>query len=407
MTPSCSGDDDDPIDSTDETDDSSSSDDSDTEEAYTLTSGSASFNSTTFTSTSSDENAIKVSGGTLTIDDCTVKKLSGDATDSDGSSFYGTNAAILASGTGVVNMTGGTITTSAKGANGVVAYGGAVTISDVTINCSSNLSRGIHATGGGTITASNLTITTAGNNSSVIATDRGGGTVTVNGGTYTTTGGDCAVLYSTGTITVSDITGSSSQGEIGVIEGSNSINITDSDISSGSSSRGMMILQSGSGDSEGYDGEINVTGGSLTTTDDSAPLIEITTSTTGTVTLTDVELSVASGILMTVDYNTRWSTTSPVAYLILATESSASYTGDVTVDSYGTATVTVNSGVTWTGAYDSDNTGKSTTVVVNGTWNLSADSYVDTVTIGEGAVVNLNGHTLNYSKITNNGTMNE
>jgi hypothetical protein len=192
-----------------------------------------------------------------------------------------------------------------------------------------------------------------------------------------------------------------------VIEGSNVINITDSDISSGSSSRGMMILQSGSGDSEGYNGKINVTGGSLTTTDSSAPLIEITTSTTGTVTLTDVDLSVKSGILMTVDYNTRWSTTSPVAYLVLATASSASYTGNVTVDSYGTATVTVNSGVTWTGAYDNANTGKSTTVVVNGTWTLSADSYVDTVTIGDGAVINCNGHTLTYSKITNNGTLNE
>ena len=412
LAPSCSGDDDDPIE--EETDDSSSSDDSDddsddsgTVEAYTLTSGSKTFESTTFTSTSSDENAIKVSGGTLTLNTCTVKKLSGDATDSDGSSFYGTNAAILASGSGVVNMTGGTITTSAKGANGVVAYGGTVTISDVKIDCSSNLSRGIHATGGGTITASDLTVTTAGNNSSVIATDRGGGTVTVDGGTYTTTGGDCAVIYSTGTISVTDIDGSSSQGEIAVIEGSNVINITDSDISSGSSSRGMMILQSGSGDSEGYNGKINVTGGSLTTTDSSAPLIEITTSTTGTVTLTDVDLSVKSGILMTVDYNTRWSTTSPVAYLVLATASSASYTGNVTVDKYGTATVTVNSGVTWTGAYNNANTGKSTTVVVNGTWNLSADSYVDTVTIGEGAVINCNGHTLTYSKITNNGTLNE
>jgi hypothetical protein len=338
---------------------------------------------------------------------CTVKKTGGDTSDSDGSSFYGTNAAILASGTGTVNMDGGTITTSAKGANGVVAYGGTVNISDVTINCSSNLSRGIHATGGGTITASNLTITTAGNNSSVIASDRGGGTVTVNGGTYTTTGGDCAVIYSTGTISVTDIEGSSSQGEIGVIEGSNVINITDSDISSGSSSRGLMILQSGSGDSEGYDGEINVTGGSLTTTDSDAPLIEITTSTTGTVTLSDVTLSIASGVLMTVDYNTRWSTTSPVAYLILDTDSTAAYEGDITVDSYGTATVTVNSGVTWSGAYDNSNSGKSTTVVVNGTWTLTGNSYVDSVTIADGAVINCNGYTLSYNSISNNGTLNE
>lgn len=368
-----------------------------------LSSGTNTYTNTTFISSSSDDNALDVSGGTVTLTDCTVEKTGGDTSDSDGSSFYGKNAAIRSTG-GTVTMTGGTITTNAVGANGVVAYGGTVNISDVTINCTKNLSRGIHATGGGTITASNLTITTAGNNSSVIATDRGGGTVTVNGGTYTTTGGDCAVVYSTGTMTVNNATGSSSQGEVGVIEGSNSITLNDCDMTSGASTRGLMILQSGSGDSQGYNGEINVNGGSLTLTGSSTPLIEITTSTTGTVTLKDVELTIPSGILMAVDYNTRWQTTSPVAYLVLSTDqSSASYTGNVTVDSYGTATVTVDSNVTWTGAYDNDNSGKSTTAVINGTWTLSADSYVDTLTLGSGAVINLNGHTLTAGTTNNNG----
>lgn len=374
---------------------------------YSQTSGNIIVPSSTYVSSTSDQNAVKVSGGTFTMNDCTVKKTGGDTSDSDGSSFYGTNAGILASGTGKVIMTGGTITTNAKGANAIVAYGGTVEVSDVTMNCTANLSRGIHATGGGTIKATNLTITTAGSNSSVIATDRGGGTVTVTGGTYKTTGTDCAVMYSTGTITATGITGSSSQGEIGVIEGSNTININNSTITSGSSSRAMMILQSGSGDASGYNGYINIVGGTMIVTGSSTPLIEITTSTKGTLTLKDVSLTLPSGVLMKVDYNTRWKTTSHIAYLVLDTASSATYSGDVTVDSYGTATVTVNTGVTWTGKYDTANTGKSTTVVVNGTWTLNGDSNVDTVTIAKGGVINCNGHTLSYTTITNNGTLNK
>ncbi len=76
------------------------------------------------------------------------------------------------------------------------------------------------------------------------ATDRGSGSVYVTGGTYTCTGQDAAVIYSTGTITVDSITGSSAQGEIAVIEGSNSVTISgESNITSGSSERGIMALQ--------------------------------------------------------------------------------------------------------------------------------------------------------------------
>src|SRR5574344_133657 len=344
---------------------------SDTVTNYSLSSGStASYDSTLFISTTSDVNAIKVSSGALTITNCAVTK-SGDCSNSDNSSFYGSNAAILASSSsGKVTMSKGTITTNAIGANAIVAYGGTVNVSDVTINCTKNLSRGIHATGGGTIIANNLAITTAGSNSSVIATDRGGGTVTVTGGTYTTTGTDCAVTYSTGTITVNNITGSSSQGEIGVIEGSNSININNSTITSGagSSSRGLMILQSGSGDAQGASGAINVTGGTLTLTGSLTPFIEIVTNCTGTVTLDGVSTTIPSGILMKVDYNTRLSTYGAKGYLILS-GSGTTYNGNILCDSYSTAYVTVNSGVIWSGAYDNANTGKATTVTVNGTWN--------------------------------------
>lgn len=374
---------------------------------YSQSSGTNSATGETYTSTNSDENAVQITGGTFTMTDCTVIKSSGDTSDSDGSSFYGINSAVYCAGDGsVLNISGGTVSSSAIGANGVMAYDeGTINISDATITTTSNLSRGIHATGGGIINASNLTISTASTNCSVIATDRGGGTVTVNGGTYTTTGDDSAITYSTGSITVSDAVGSSSKGEIGVIEGDNDITLNDCYMTSGSSSRGLMILQSGSGDSEGYNGAINVNGGTLVTTDSDAPLLEVPTNITATLTLTDVTLTVASGLLMYVDYNTRWTTYGGTGILVLATDSAWTYVGDVKADEYSTAIVKVMSGVTWNGSVDTDDEAGETQVSVSGTWTLTADSYVDELTINDGGTIDTNGFNLYYGSLTNNGTM--
>lgn len=377
---------------------------------YSQSSGTNSVSGQAYTSSSADENIVLIKGGTFTMTDCTITKSSGDTeSDGDNSSFYGVNSALVATGSSsVLNIEGGTVETAAKGCNSIFATNsGTINCSGMTINNTKDTSRGMHATYAGVINATDMTITTAGQSSSVIATDRGGGTVTVEGGTYKATGYNSAVLYSTGTITATSISGTSEQGEIGVIEGDNSITINSSDITSGSSKRGLMILQSGSGDSSGYNGTINVTGGSLTLTGSSTPLLEVPTNMTGTLTLTDVDLTVPSGRLMYVDYNTQWSTYGGTGNLVLSTASSHSYTGDVAADSYSTATVTVGSGVTWQGAMDSDNTAKSTTVTISSgaTWELTANSYVDKL-VNNGTIY-LNGYTLTTSSSTGSGSINE
>lgn len=353
--------------------------------AYALSDGTTvTLDNSTYSTTTSDYNVIQVTNGTLNLNNATLNKT-GDATSEDGSSFYGTNSSVYVNGTNaVINMDGGTITSACKGANGGFAYGsGVLNISNVTIHNTGNLSRGIHATGGGTIVANNLDITTEGANSSVVATDRGGGTVTVTGGSYKTTGQDCAILYSTGNITANNATGSSSQGEVGVIEGDNAITINNCDFTSGSSSRGLMILQSGSGDSQGYNGKITINGGKVTLTNTNAPLCEIPTNITGTLTLKDVTLTVPSNILMQVDYNTRWTTNGGTGNLVLETGSTWAVSGTVVKDSYAKAlNVTVGSGVTWT---------------------LTADTNVDAL-VNNGTIIK-NGHTLTYSSISGSGTV--
>lgn len=363
-----------------------------------LTTGEDTETGKTYISSNEDENAVQVKGGILTMTDCTIKKISGDTKDYDGSSFYGVNSAIYAGNGGTIHIKGGTIETNATGANAVIASGGKITIANTRITNIKNLSRGLHATNGGTIVATDLDVNTAGNNSSVIATDRGGGTVTVTGGRYVCTGVDCAVTYSTGDITVNDAEGSSKQGEVGVIEGNNTITLNNCKMTSGSKTRGLMILQSGSGDAEGFNGRIAINGGTVTLTEEGTPLLEVPTNITGTLTLKDVELNVPSNVLMRVDKNQRWETYGGIGNLILTTGDKAIYDGNVEADKYATANVTVDKGVTWNGCIDKTKEAKYTTVTVKGTWNLTSDSHVSKLNMSEGGVINRNGFKLNVSE---------
>ncbi|MDO4931015.1 MAG: hypothetical protein Q4E59_07765 [Bacteroidales bacterium] len=372
---------------------------------YSQTEGTNAVEGKTYTSTNSDENAVQVKGGTFTMTNCTIEKFEGNTQDSDGSSFCGTNSAVYAAGEGtVINMKGGTIKSKVSGVNGIMAYNsGTINVSDVTITSESSLSRGLHATGGGIINAKNLNITTQGTSCSVIATDRGGGTVTVEGGNYTTSGYNSAVAYSTGNITVTGATGLSTQGEAGVIEGSNFLTFNDCNLTSGSSLRGIMILQSGSGDAEGFEGVVDVNRGKLTLTGENTPLVEVPTNTTGTVTLKDVELTVPSGVLMVVNYNKQWQTKGGTGNLILATDKkAATYEGDVKADEYSTATVKVNANVTWKGAFDNANAAKSTSATICGMWVLTADSHVDSIVIEKGGKIDKNGFNLDCNSIQDN-----
>lgn len=382
--------------------------------AYILNDGSTiSLSNETISTTTSDYNVVQVTSGNLTLNNCTITK-SGDTNSNDGdaTSFYGINSAVYAKGlnaTSVITINGGTITTNSQGSNAVFAWRGAtINVNDVTIVNQKSVSRGLHATYEGIINATNVNITTQSETSSTIATDRGGGTVTVTGGSATAQGNNSAVLYSTGTITANDLTGISEQGEIAVVEGDNYVYINDCDMTSGSSKRALMMLQSGSGDASGDNAAITITSSTLTVTGSSTPLCEVPTKNVGTLTLTDVTLSIASGELMYVDYNTQWTTHGGTGNLILqTTQSSWSYTGNVDADSYSNSTVTVGNNVIWNGTNDNDNDALSSAVTVNsnGTWNLTADAYVD-VLVNNGEI-NKCGYNLTYGSLSGNGTINE
>ena len=360
---------------------------------YTHSSGTATITDN-YSSSTQYYNVIQCTGGTLTMNGCTVTK-SGDGSKGDNSSFYGNNSSIYAgaassssyqsttaAGGAKIVIKNVTVNGTAQGANAVIATNGAtVEIDGITIVNSNSVSRGLHATYGGIITASNVDITTNEATSSTIATDRGGGTVTVNGGTATANGSKSAVIYSTGTMSATDLVGKSAKGEIAVIEGDNSITMTNCTMTSGSSERGLLMMQSGSGDASGVNPVMTITGTSLTMTDSSAPLLEVATCVTATCTLDNCTVTVPSGVLMYVMADSQWSTSGAVGNLILA---NGTYTGTVKYDSGYTANVTVNSGATWV---------------------LSANTSICKL-VNNGTIIT-NGYTLTATSSSGSGTVSE
>lgn len=159
----------------------------------------------TYSSTGTDENAIYVSGeAKVVLKTPEIERTSKDSTGGDTSSFYGVGAALLTS-SGTSYVSGGNVTTDAKGGAGLFAYDtGVVYAADTAISTEQDTSGGIHAAGGGTVYAWNLDVNTEGESSAAIRSDRGGGTMVVDGGSYTSNGTGSPSVYCTADIAIND-----------------------------------------------------------------------------------------------------------------------------------------------------------------------------------------------------------
>ena len=384
----------------------------------------------TYASTSSDENALLIAtSDDVTITNPTVTK-SGNSDGGDNCNFYGLNAGILVKDGSTTTITGGTISTSASGANGVFSYGGnggqngasgdgtTVIIRDTTITTTGSGSGGIMTTGGGITYAYDLTVTTSGQSSAAIRTDRGGGQVYVDGGTYTSNGLGSPAIYSTAEIHVANATLVSNLSEGVCIEGLNSIELTDCDLTANNTKcngnatfyDSIMIYQSMSGDAASGTSSFTMTGGSLTSKNGH---IFHVTNTNAVITLNGVKLvnEDSDNILISV-CDDGWSGGSNTATL---NASAQKLFGAVLVGSNSTLTLSLTNGSTFEGYLDGKITnasGKtvstevgtvSVTLDSTSTWTLTGDSYV-TEFNGNAANVISNGYTLYVNGVALAGT---
>ena len=383
-----------------------------------------------FTSTAADENAILVNtADEVTISNSTVDKT-GDSDGGDDSNFYGKNAAVLVEGGSTTTLTNLTVTSDAKGANGIFSYGGngghnggegdgtKVIIKDSIITTTGDGSGGTMTTGGGITNASNLTVTTNGQSSAAIRTDRGGGTVYVDGGTYTSNGLGSPAIYSTAEIHVANAALVSNLSEGVCIEGLNSIELTDCDLTANNTKCNgnatfmdtIMIYQSMSGDAASGNSTFAMTGGSLTSKN--GHMFHVT-NTNADIELNGVKLTNedTANVLISV-CDDGWNGGNNKATFNAKAQD---LIGAVLVGNNSTLALNLTEGSTFEGYVDGNivNAANQTvstevgtvtvTLDTNSTWTLTADSHVTEFT-GTAANVIANGHTLYVNGTALTGT---
>ncbi len=372
----------------------------------------------TYTSDTSDENALLLRQAGITIENPTVIKT-GDSDGGDSCSFYGLNAAVLVRDGADAVITGGLIESSANGANAVFCYGGnggsngtegdgtVLHISGTVISTTGDGSGGIMTTGGGVTYAEKLTVTTSGRSSAAIRTDRGGGTVSVDGGTYTTNGLGSPAIYSTADVTVKNAVLVSNMSEGVCIEGKNSITLENCDLTARNTRCNgnatfldtIMIYQSMSGDADSGTSAFTMTGGSLTSL--SGHMFHVT-NTHAVITLNGVTLlNEGSDVLLSV-CDDGWSGASNTADLVADAQA---LSGAVLVGDNSTLSLTLRNGSSFEGYISgeiacadgtqiSEDVGTvSVTLDETSSWTLTADTYI-TEFSGSAASVVSNGYTL-------------
>lgn len=369
----------------------------------------------TYESTGDDENALRVDGAEVTLNNITVNKSAGATSNTENGDFYGVNAALLATDGANVTIQNATVTSSAQNGNGVFSYGSGtvVNIADSAITTTADNSGGIQTTGGGTTNASNLTVETSGNSSAAIRSDRGGGTVNVNGGTYTSNGYNSPAVYSTAAITVSDAILTANNSEALVIEGKNSISLDNCTVygnmsdtkgtSSDENIHNVMIYQSMSGDADVGTSTFSMTGGSLTS--NNGDLFYIT-NTACEIDLSGVQLTNhdSDSYLMNICGNSAshgWGTAGANGAQVVFTADQQELNGDIVVDTISTLTMTLKGNSTFTGTINIvDNAQNGTavsdnavlTIEAGSTWNLTGDCIISSLT--NDGTINFNGYTI-------------
>ena len=375
-----------------------------------------------FGSTGNDENALRITGASVTLKNVEIMKEEGTSSSTENGDFYGMNAALLATGGARVTIEDSSVHSAALNGNGLFSYGKDTEIfaKNVTITTEGSHSGGLQTTGGALTEAENVTVSTAGNSSAAIRSDRGGGTVLVKGGTFRTEGYGSPAIYSTADISIEGADLSASRSEGAVIEGKNSIalkncriegNMAETRLLGGETIKEenvhtVMIYQSMSGDAEEGTSAFSMEGGSLLSHKGDVFYV---TNTDCTIQLDNVKIQNEdpAGALLRISGNSGsrgWGKAGANGGKARFTVQNQQMEGNILVDSISRLSMTLGKNSRWDGSllqetndqgHDKD-AGVDLTIEKGATWNMTADSTVRTLR-SEGKIVT-NGHTLTVLK---------
>ena len=352
----------------------------------------------TLKSETQDASVVYITNSGITITESTLTKESGDSSNTENSEFYGVNAAVLVQGGGVT-ITGGTISTKAKGANALCATNkGTVQITGTTITSTGKSSaRGLHATYGGSITAIGVKVSYEGGSCATLATDRGEGTVTCSGCTLSTKGAGSPLIYSTGQITVSDsTTGTSTGAQAVVVEGKNTATVKDSELkcngygNRGNSDKvdkcGVMLYQSMSGDADSGTSTFNCESSTIeilsgSSVSNSAPMFFIT-NTDAAINLNNCQFIYDSSIFLSAEGTSEWGTSGSNGGVVTLTLKNQNIVGDFVVDAYSGLTIELTENSKIKGKINNGKTAAKIEIIIDDTSSivLTGDSYYTSLT---------------------------
>ena len=252
-------------------------------------------------------------------------------------------------------------------------------------------------------------ISTQGDHSASIATDRGGGNISVTNSTLSTAGSGSPLLYSTGDIEVSGVTGTATGSQIAGMEGLNTILINNSTLSSTITDKtasdpvanAVIIYQSTSGDAESTTGEaatFQAVGSTLSSAIQSGTFFYVTNTTANILlqgTTLDYDSSAANLIQVEGNDSNNWGTASSNGGTATLTLADENVKGNVSVDTISSLALYLTGNSTWTGAASiTENANGSTSdspITVNvddgSTWVVTADSTVSELNVAEGGSV--------------------
>ena len=349
-----------------------------------------------YNSNENDENALLISGDVdVDLSNINIYKT-GDSDNSDNTSFYGYNSAILARLGATVNIDNITISSNAKGSNGVFCYGGfidsnnssndgtTINISNSKITTTKDNSGGIMTTGGGIMNANNLIITTEGISSAAIRTDKGGGIVNVDSGIYKTLGKGSPSIYSTADITVKNAELISSSSEGVIIEGKNSItldNVTLTDTNdtlNGQSTtyKNIFIYQSMSGDASNGQANFNASNSKITTNKGDSIYVTNTKAKIYLKNNTFVNTDTSGNFLRI--QKDSWGNSGSNGGEVILTMENQSINGNIAIDSLSTLDMNMNSSSYFEGTINNENSAKSISLELDKSSKikLTGDSYL-------------------------------
>ena len=361
--------------------------------SYSSTSTNENLTGKTLSSTKADQSVVYITESGITITDSNLNKESGDSSKIHNSEFYGVNAAVLVNG-GELTMTGGTITTAAKGANAVVATKkGNVTITDTEITSTGTRSaRGLHSTHGGKIEATNVKISTTGGSSATLATDRGEGIVTCTECTLSTAGKGSPLIYSTWDITVSKTEGTATGAQAVVVEGKNVVTVKESSNlkCNGIPNRkkvdqcGVMLYQSMSGDAKNGTATFNCDKSTIEILSNSsvystAPMFFIT-NTQAEINLEECTFKYGSEIFLKAEGTSEWGKKGANGGIVTLTLTNQDIEGDFVVDANSGLIINLI-GASITGKINAANTAAKIEINLDkdSTIELTGDSFYSTL----------------------------